>query len=286
MKPEYVTDVKPRKSEWPERRVNLPPIVPQPDLTDPKYIEWYEEYVDFSVHVSNFPLAKELEKKLWSAYKENNQEEIQAHLEKLHPLKVIPFEKRTPEEKWAHMMVQLPGDIGGPNKKKIRELLSAKCQGRVLEAMCGFNSYLESSPNREVIALDYCREALQRYPYPERTRIIFDLNTIKENQRMEFFREGEFNAVTICFGFHYVHHPVCLFREFHRLLSPDGQLILVENPHQRYQDIACRSFSPGRCVNFLQRAFFKNVKVEELPIAEDWERKARGRYFLIVAKRS
>lgn len=286
MKPEYVTDVKPRKSEWPEHHINLPPIVPQPDFMDPGYMAWYNEYVNFSVHVSNFPLAKELAEKLWLAHRENKQEEIRVLLEKLRPLRVIPFEKRTPQEKWAHMMVQLPGDIGGPNKKKIREFLSAKCQGHVLEAMCGFNSYLESSPNREVIALDYCREAIERYPYPERTRILFDLNAIQRGQRIEFFGEGEFDAITICFGFHYLHHPVYLFREFHRLLSPDGQLILVENPHQCYRDIACSSFSPGRCVNFLQRAFFKNVQVEELPIAEDWELKAGGHYFLIEAKRS
>lgn len=286
VKPEYVTDVKPRKSEWPERHIILPPIVPQPDFMDPGYIVWHNEYVNFSVHVANFPLAKELEEKLWIAHRENNQEEVRALLEKLRSLRVIPFEKRTSQGKWAHMMVQLPGDIGGPNKKKIRELLSAKCQGRILEAMCGFNSYLEPSPNREVIALDYCREALERYPYSERTRILFDLNTIEKNQRMEFFREGEFNAVTICFGFHYLRHPVLLFREFNRLLSPEGQLILVENPHQCYRDIACRSFSPRHCVNFLQRAFFKNVKAEELPIAEDWEQKVGGHYFLIRAKRS
>ena len=272
MKPEYVTvtDVKPRKFEWPERHVDLPPIVPQPNFTDPEYMTWYNEYVNFSVHVANFPLAKELAEKLWITHRENNQEEVRLLLEKLRPLRVIPFEKRTLQEKWAHMMVQLPGDIGGPNKEKIREILSTKCQGRVLEAMCGFNSYLKPSPNCEVIALDYCREALERYPYPERTRILFDLNTIQKNQRMEFFREGEFDAITICFGFHF--------------LSLDGQLILVENPRQCYQDIAYRSFSPGRCVNFLRRAFFKNVHVEELSIAEDWEQKAGGRYFLIEVK--
>lgn len=284
--PEYVTDVKPRKSEWPERHINLPPIFPQPDFTDLEYMALYEEYINFSVHVSNFPLAKELAKKLWVAYQENNREETQALLKKLHSLRVIPFGKRTPLKKWAHMMVQLPGDIGGPNKKKIREILSAKCHGRVLEAMCGFNSYFEPSPNREVVALDYCREAVERYPYPERTRILFDLNIIYGDQRMEFFREGEFDAITICFGFHYIHHPIYLFREFRRFLSSGGQLILVENPHQCYRDIACRSFSPRYCTNFLRRAFFKDVKIEELPIAEDWEQKAGGSYFLIEAKRS
>lgn len=103
---------------------------------------------------------------------------------------------------------------------------------------------------------------------------------------IEFFKEEKFSAITICFGFHYLHHPVYLFREFHQLLSSGGRLILVENPRQCYRDIACRSFSLRQCVNFLQRAFLKNVQVEELPIAEDWEVKAGGHYFLIEAERS
>lgn len=284
--PEYITAVKPRRPEWPERHIHIPPIVPQPDFMDPGYPNWFNEYVNFSVHIANFPLAKELAEKLWAAHQKNNREETWLLFEKLRQLRIAPFNKRTPLEKWAHMMVQLPGDIGGPNKKKIREVLSAKCRGRVLEAMCGFNSYLEPSANREVVALDYCREAIERYPYPERTRILFDLDLIRGNQKMEFSSEGEFNAITICFGFHYLRHPVCLFREFRRLLSPDGRLILVENPHQCYRDIARLSFSPKHCISLLRRALFKNVQVEELPIAEDWERRVGGQYFLIEAKRS
>lgn len=286
MKPEYVTDVKPRKFDWTERYIDLPPIVPQPDFTDPEYMTWFAEYVNFSVHVSNFSLAKELVEKLWVAHKENNQKEVLRLFEQLRPLRVIPFEKRTPQEKWAHMMVQLPGDIGGPNKEKIRDILSERCHGRVLEAMCGFNSYLKSSSGREVVALDYCREALERYPYPKRTRILFDLNKIQDRKGIEFFQEGGFDAITICFGFHYLHHPIIVFQEFHQLLSRGGRLFLVENPRQRYKDIACRGFSPKICVYFLRRAFFKNIQVEELPIAQDWELRAGGRYFLIQAIKS
>lgn len=289
--PEYIVVVKPRKWEWPERHVHLPTVISPPSggFANPAYETWRQEnwwIVDFTVHVSNVSHAKELAKELWAAYKENDQIKIQRALGELRSLRVIPFEKRTPQEKWSHMAVQLPSDIGGPNKNKIRELLSMKCQGRILEAMCGFNSYLESSPNREIIALDYCREALERYPYPERVRILFDLNMIRGKKSIKFFREGEFDAITICFGFNYLHHPVIVFREFRRLLSSGGRLILVENPHQGYWDIARRSFSPTRCVAFLRQASFKDILVEELPIAEDWEQRNGGQYFLVEALRS
>lgn len=302
MKPEYVREVKPRKPEWPERRIHLPPIVSPPDFTDyVKYMDWHKEYIDFSVHISNFLLAKKLEEELWTAYEDRNavyvhesekeikkkKEKIQTILGKLRSLKLPPFEERPPVEQWAHLMIQLPGDIGGSRtqREKITEVLSAKCQGRILEAMCGFNSYIKPSPNREVIALDFCREVLERYLYPERTRILFDLNTVFKGRRMEFFKDNEFNVITICYGFHYLKHPVCLFREFRRILCSGGRLFLVENPHQYYRGLEYRQFSPASCVNFLKRAGFKNVRVEELPIAEEWELKVGGHYFLIEVEK-
>ena len=55
MKPEYITDVKPRKGEWPEREIRLPPIVPPPDLNKnyKEYIAWYEEWRNFKVGKRN-----------------------------------------------------------------------------------------------------------------------------------------------------------------------------------------------------------------------------------------
>lgn len=296
--PEYVTEVKSRKFEYSERMVILPIVTPPPEESTQEYEAWLKKnkwILNFSVHVSNLTLARELAKKLyvelhkvrvgppWYNIGGESEKRVKEILEQLHSIRMVPFEERSLLKKWAFLMEQLPGDIGGPNKGKIRDILSARCRGRVLEAMCGFNSYLEPSPNREVVALDYCREAIERYPHPERTRILFDLNTIQEDRKMDFFNEGEFDAITICFGFHYLQHPVDLFQEFHRLLSASGRLILVENPHQCYRDIACRSFLPEYCVDFLKRALFKNVRAEELPIAEDWEQKAGGRYFLIEA---
>lgn len=285
--PEYVTDIKPRKPEWPERRIDLPHDLPPQGFFGPEYQQWLKKnrwIIDFSVHVSNFALAKEIAGKIWTAHKQGKTEEVKLLMEELRPLRRVPFEKRTALEKWAHMMVQMPFDIGGPNKKKIREILSKRCNGRILEAMCGFNSYVEPSDDREVIALDYCREALEKYRYPERKRIIFDLNEIGNNGGLEFFKDGEFDAITICFGFQYLENPVVVFKEFNRILK--GKLILVENPRQHYEDIACRPFTPKLCTNFLKQASFEKINIEGLMIAEDWEAAQGGHYFLIEALKS
>ena len=57
------------------------------------------------------------------------------------------YEDLTHIEKWAHMAVQMPCDIGGRKKNEIKKFLISKASGRVLETMCGFNSYFENSEN-------------------------------------------------------------------------------------------------------------------------------------------
>ena len=286
-KPIYVTGARRRKREFPERHINIPPIVPPPKGTDPGYYEWLLKYADFSVHVSNFFRAKDMEKKMWDAYKSNKLEEASRIFEEeLSPIRVIPFDERTPQERWAHIMVQLPGDIGGPNRAKIKAILSGKCFGKVLEAMCGFNSYLSPSDNRNVTALDFCREALELYRYPKRTRILFDLNKIDCKRKMKFFADGEFDAITICFGFQYLIHPAFVFKELKRLLKPGGRLYLVENPRQHYEQMVYRPFSVQSCFSYLKKASFERINADEIDIAEEWEIKRGGRYYLIEAIKS
>lgn len=285
---EYVTETKPREWFYPERHFPLPRVEPPPEnRTSEEFKTWRERnewLLNFTVHVSSAQEARELARNLWSLYRAGDGKEVERLLTELRALALPPFEKRVPLERWAFSAVQVPRDIGGPNKKKIRELLSSRCRGRVLEAMCGFNSYLDPSPDRKVVALDFCREALERYPHPERTRILFDLNLVTGSDRMEFFREESFDAVTVCFGFNYPHHPVSLFREFRRILSPHGALFLVENPAHGYWDLARRRFSPGLCRRFLRSAGFSEIRIERLPIAEEWERQSGNhRYFLVEA---
>ena len=81
------------------------------------------------------------------------------------------YEDLSPLARWKRTALQLPGDIGGPRKEDIKKSLTRRAKGKVLEAMCGFNSYFGNSKNTsEVVVLDFCQEMLERYPYPERKR--------------------------------------------------------------------------------------------------------------------
>lgn len=283
-KPIYVTGIKPRKRTWPERILNVPYLEPQPEITASfeDYYKWQELYCNFCVHESKIEKAKEINKKVWELFKAGNIETAKKIFkEELLPLKSIPFEKRPVEQKWAHMMVQMPGDIGGPNKKEIEKVLSRECNGNVLEAMCGFNSYLLPSKKRNVTALDFCTEALERYKYPDRKRILLDLNKIGRN-KIDFFKEGEFDAITICFGLQYIKHPLYLFKEFHRLLSRGGSLYLVENPRQHYEDMSVRPLYPKQCASWMKKVF-NSLQTKVLPISEEWEIINGGIYYLFKA---
>jgi SAM-dependent methyltransferase len=167
------------------------------------------------------------------------------------------FEDLSLLEKWERIAIHMPGDIGGPSKGEVARIITRHARGRVLEAMCGFNSYFGKSPDiQEVVALDYCRAMLERYPFPERKRILHDLEKVAEGENMGFFREGEFQTVG-CWGSNYLSEPVPVFAEFKRILSDGGRLIVLENTAEGYGDLVKRYFNPEQCAGFMQKAGLK-----------------------------
>ena len=286
-KPIYVTNPTRKKKKRPEMYMNISYLFPMPKKTGPEYWEWYDNYFKFAVAASDYRRALAIKKRMRQAYDNNDIDEAERIFnEELLPLKANPFKQLGLREKWAYMMMQMSKTIGGPNKEIIKEIISERYpSGKILEAMCGFDSYLGPSDGRTVIALDLCKEALERYPYPERTRILFNLNEIDCKRIMGFFKEGEFDVIVICFGFQYLKHPGFVFKELRRILKPGGRLCLVENHDHCYEGMACRNFSVDECLYYLKldKVGFKEVKVEILPIREPWE---LGAYHLVEAIKS
>lgn len=115
----------------------------------------------------------------------------------------LPFDdEKTPDKIWGDMAVQLPGDWGPdyPYRAELKTQITQKAGPRVLEAMCGFNSYFSPAPHiQDVTALDFCREALERYEYPERPRILYNLDRVGSGERMDFFDDASFNTIGVFF---------------------------------------------------------------------------------------
>ncbi len=193
-------------------------------------------------------------------------------------------DEKTEVEKWGDMAVQLPGDWGpvGENKGKLKRTVTRRAHGRVLEAMCGFKSYLGDSPKiTEVVALDFCEECLERYDYPQRVRILYDLERVVKGEKMDFFEDSSFQTVGVFFGVGYLTDPVPVHKEFNRILSSDGKLLIVGGTTQGYDDLLKRYFKPDVCSNAMKAAGF-STSVRRLPLKTDSE---FGEYYLVEGRK-
>ena len=204
--------------------------------------------------------------------------ELERHCIKHH-------DEKTDAEKWGDMAVQLPGDWGPlteKNKKKLKEIITKKVYGRVLEAMCGFNSYFGKSDEiTEVVALDFCEEALERYEYSQRNRILYDLERVVKGEKMDFFGDSSFQTIGVFFGIDYLTDTVLVHREFHRILSNNGKLLVVDGTTQGYRDMLKRVFSPEDCSRSMKSAGF-STKIEHLPLKTEFE---TGEYYIVEGKK-
>ncbi len=215
------------------------------------------------------------------AVRERREDLIPELLQKIEPELIPAYDELPPKEKWGFLAVQLPGDwgpMGTENKGKLKQKLSQLATGRVLEAMCGFQSYFEDSPQiTEVAALDFCQEALERYDYPQRTRILYDLEAVCSGETMAFLGDNSFQAVGVCFGVSYLSDPIPVYKEFRRILSPGGKLLVVGGTSSGYGDLIKTWFKPQETKKQLKKCGF-TVRIEKLPINIKYQ---LGDYFLV-----
>ncbi|MEK7169901.1 MAG: class I SAM-dependent methyltransferase [Patescibacteria group bacterium] len=272
---EYITTITeriPPPSE--ERHVFLPALTKARPPSE-EFNKWTMEnwwMYNLSVHYRDKPEAQTLALELERVFAENEHHpRIAEILTRLREIESTPVNRMTSAERWNRTARGLADDIGGGSDKrgKLAKRLSKRYSGVVLEALCGFNSYLLSSSDRTVIALDYSREALERYPYPDRTRICADLNTIGRNEHLPF-EYGYFDAITVCFGFRYPVRIRPVLQEFHRILKKGtGILSFIENPYSGYEDLCKRRFDPKTCGRHLRAVGFKVVRITPLSALSD-----------------
>lgn len=267
---EIVTKTKPRISQYPWRHVWMPRLSESPDRSDfDTYYKWWEEsewWINLSVHVSDKPEADRLVQELADIGLDSaRSHRIIARLRRLGS------RERSRCEQWASVAWQLPGDCGaGRYKPIVDDCLSSRYYGQVLEAMSAWYTHFAPSPDREVVATDYCRDALERYRYPERTRILLDLNKVQAGDLIPHCDTASFDVISVCFGYHYLTSPARTCRWFRQLLRSGGKIVFVENPLSRYTHLSVRSFTPKLCVATLKRAGFSQILVEELATIEDF----------------
>ncbi|MBN2102228.1 MAG: class I SAM-dependent methyltransferase [Candidatus Aenigmarchaeota archaeon] len=253
--------------------------------TDPKKILWKEitkgksEFTFPSMRSEGYRLFFELGQAI-----QNGDAKLSRRIyQRMQQFMIKNYNEKTDREKWKSTAEQLPTDIGGYNKREKTKLITSHARGRVLEAMCGFNTYFNDSPEiEEVVAFDYSRAMLERYPRPERTRILFDVNKIPKGKRMDFFEDGHFNTIGCFWGTNYMDEMVPVFKEFWRLLSKGGNFIVFENTYSGYGDLVRRYFNPDEVAAIMTVAGFRPEVERVDSVKEEVE---MGDYYLVEGKK-
>jgi SAM-dependent methyltransferase len=270
---------------YPERWVALPRLTLAAFRT-PEHDQWVEDngwMVDYSVFMDDKEKAKGLAEKLQEAFLQNpSHPDIPSLVSELWRLRSKSLEERTALEYWTHSAYQLADYCGGFDPyNTIRGRLKGY-SGEILEAMCGHITYFGESSKRNVIALDYCRTSLERYPFPHRRRIQCDLDQVSGTAQLPFFSEGALDAISICFGFKYPRHIEKLVTEFRRILKPSGILSFIENPGHGYENLCLRRFNQKEIRELLKTAGFDSVTISELKI-QGWDEQSRSPFYHVEA---
>ncbi len=269
-----ITNTKDRVLNFPYRFVALPRISPEP--TNPhEYAQWLKDNYwiqNYQVLAEDKPEAVKLAIELDAVFRRNPDDSaVNVILGRLKELRAKDRNQFTALDTWTNDAKQLVNFAG---EQEVWESIMTRLggyKGVVLEAMSGHHSYYpQEVAGRTIIALDYCRESLEKYNVPTQRRVLCDLNQIRSGVQFPFFNEGELDVISICFGFRYPIHIVPLLTEFKRILKPGGALSFIENPGSGYPEYCRRSSDPNRIVSVLKRCGFKCVMCQKLDIPSYW----------------
>ena len=290
---EIITSVAPRVSKYVSTfpHIQLPAFSDEfdPEKRAQNFFNNKEYYIrqNFSVNRKNEAWIREKAKEAWKYYEAGDKKTSDKIIRELLPYHE-DLDGSNPIYLWEHMSYQMPGDLGiNPHcRETVRKILLRYCSlEKVLEAFAGFNSYIESTLFNSVVALDYCRQALERYPYPHRERILFDLDKLNGKNKISIFKDLEFDAIVVCCGYKYPAKITPILREFYRLLKVGGRLIFIEDTTAGYNEATKRSFDPKTCSSMLKRCGFGSVR-HELILPENYTRGNGELYFVNAEKKN
>ena len=153
---------------------------------------------------------------------------------------------------------------------------------RVLDVGCGTGELLRrlraKYPQSLLAGID---------PVPEMLAVARDKLSGSEDLRIGYadalpWRAASFDVVVSCNMFHYITHPVEALREMARVVRPGGALVLTDwcddylacrvcNLYLRLTNRAFyRTYRQAECYELLQRAGFRDVKLDTYKISWLW----------------
>ena len=160
--------------------------------------------------------------------------------------------------------------------------LNLRPTDRVLDVGCGTGSllyYLVSSyPKAQLSGIDLVPEMLAI----ARRRLPPSIELREGSVEHLPFEDEQFDIVVSCSMFHYIHNPIAVLRQIHRVLRSGGQLVITDWCDDY---IACRicdlylrlfnrahfkTYGKKECLRLLEEADYTEVKVESFKINWLW----------------
>jgi SAM-dependent methyltransferase len=246
-----ITDTKPRIVENISKLVQLPLQYfeePAKLFFSSESSKEYNWMYSYNVILENLERAKALRDelfKLMQSGKQKSNTKVVNILSELKKMRLPNIGEMDHHELWEYVAAFMPGDIGGNYKDELTHIISNSVSGDTMEAMCGFNSYIIPHLDRNVTAQDYSENMLLKYEHTKRRRILFDLNLIP-TARLEL-PDNSFDNIVFVKGYKYIFFPIDMFREFYRLLKPNGHLLFGESTTAGYEDVILRELNVPNC---------------------------------------
>jgi len=272
-----ITDITERKVIYPTKLVFLPHLT-DASAGSKSHDEWMKQnwwMVNYQVLTKDKPKAKELALKLYEIWRNNHLDlRVGELVGELRNLRAKDYSDFTALEQWswgAYKLNNYCGDIS--ELEAIQEALSCY-NGEVLEVMCGHHSYFDKAKLCRLVAVDYCKESLERYQHPDSQRYCCDLNQVRKGENLQFFTSNSFDVISVCFGYKYPDDIVLLMKEFHRILRVRGTLSFVESRTHgsmgTYQKFNRRKFKPNVISKELKGVGFRTTHLRRLYIEDQY----------------
>lgn len=156
------------------------------------------------------------------------------------------------------------------NNTRLCELISKQLNGVdvLLDIGCGEGflvSCLAKKLNRKIIGLDISPEGFAKaHRKCKRFDVCHLIECIKGDAHyMGMFKDNKFDAVIFIYSLHHMDNPESVLKEAHRVLKPNGKIVIVEFIIRIRKSI-CHKFVSKEVNEMMEHACFRDLNIQKL----------------------
>lgn len=156
------------------------------------------------------------------------------------------------------------------NNTNLCEIISKQMNGvdSILDIGCGEGflvSCLAKKLNKKIIGLDISPEGFAKAHRKCKRLDVYHLSEcIKGNaHNMGMFKNSEFDAVILLYSLHHMDNPEIVLKEAHRVLKPNGKIVIVEFIIRKRKSI-CHKFVTKGVNEMMENAGYREPNIQKL----------------------